>query len=141
MQTRYQQLENRPVFQDLGDQEGWGFAFERSIGFKAVCSRVLYPSPYHFIGQINNSLFKINDVLIWDDIRLQGTSIHSLLLKTNALILPQITGHLNSSRLVLKTMGSATERARGQRSSDRPSPVPPHRPTGPHSITDRAQAR
>lgn len=53
----------------------------------------------------------------------------------------QITGRLNSSRLVLKTMGSAAERARGQRYPVRPSPMAPRRPTGPHSITDRAGAR
>lgn len=66
---------------------------------------------------------------------------YSLLLTTNALTVPQITGHLNSLRLLLKTMGSAVGRARGQRSSVRPSPLPPRRPTGPHSITDRARAR
>lgn len=43
MQTRYQNLENnRPVFQDLGDQERWEVCFRKEYGLNAVGSRVLY---------------------------------------------------------------------------------------------------
>lgn len=59
MQTRYQNLEkNRLVFQDLGDQEGWGFAFERSMDSRqSVAGSCIRATPRaHIVGLINNSL-------------------------------------------------------------------------------------